>query len=133
MKTIQLSNNAIRLSAMLALAVGLSSSAFAGPGPQFWAQQTRNQAEAAKNREAEKPANPPAMACASCQTTDVREFHPGNAGGKVPARNDLVGTKHECAMCGGAIAVIRGVTTNDMKSNCPTCAKSAPGCCKVTT
>jgi hypothetical protein len=131
MKTIRLSKNIIGFSAMLALAIGFTTSMFAGPGPQFWAQQAKNRADLAQKAEAAKPAATPAMACASCQTTDIREFHPEGAGGKVPARSDLVGTKHECAMCGGAITVVRGVTTNDMKGNCPTCAKAVPGCSAV--
>ena len=131
MKTIRLGKDAIGFSSMLALAVGLSSSAFAGPGPQFWAQQAKNQADAAKKTETAKPADTSAMACATCKTTDVREFRSSQAGGKVPARSDIVGSKHECAMCGGAITVVRGVTTSDMKGNCPTCAKAAPGCCNV--
>jgi len=125
MKTIRFSKNAVGFSSVLALTFGLSSSALAGPSPQFWAQHNVRQTESAK------PAAIPAMACPSCKTTDIREFHPSAAGGKVSARNDLVGTKHECALCGGALTVVRGVTRNTMKSNCPTCAKAAPGCCGV--
>lgn len=131
MNIIRLSKNIIGFSSMLALAIGLSSSAFAGPGPQFWAQQAKNQANAAKKAEPAKPADPSAMACVTCKTTDIREFHSSQAGGKIPARSDIVGSKHECAMCGGAVTVVQGVITNDMKSNCPMCAKAAPGCCNV--
>ena len=131
MKTTRLSKNIIGFSSMLALAVGLSSSALAGPGPQFWAQQAKNQADAAKKTETAKPADASAMACTSCKTTEVRQDRTTGANGRLTVTHDLVGTKHTCDMCGGAITIVRGVTTNDMKSNCPTCAKAAPGCCAV--
>lgn len=130
MKTIILNGKIIGFGAMLALALGLSSSAIAGPGPEYWAARTREQAERTKKAEVSKPATP-AMACASCQTTAIRQFYPAAAGGKVPASYGRVGTKHECALCGGAITVVRGVTTNTMKTNCPTCAQAVPNCCTV--
>lgn len=131
MKTIRLSQSALRISALLALAIGLSSSAIAGPGPEYWAARAREQAERTKKAELAKPTVAPAMACASCQMTAIRQFYPAAAGGKVPASYGRVGTKHECALCGGAITVVRGVTTNTMKTNCPTCAQAVPNCCTV--
>ena len=62
----------------------------------------------------------------------VCEFHAGNAGGKVPARDEVVGSKHTCSACGGAVTTVHGNTTNDMKANCPICAKAkaaGAACC----
>ena len=120
----------------LVLVAGLTSSAIAGPGPQFWQQQeqmrAQNAAKAKAAAQAAKPADTPAMACAACTTTAVREFHAGNAGGKVPARDEVVGSKHTCTACGGAVTTVHGNTTNDMKANCPICAKAkaaGAACC----
>ena len=84
MKTMRLTKNAIGLSAMLALAIGLTTTSFAGPSPQFWNQQAMNHPKHVQPAESTKPADLPAMACAACKTTDILEFHPSNAGGKIP-------------------------------------------------
>lgn len=124
----------------LVLVTGLASSVMAGPGPQYWQQQDKVRAENAAKAQAvataPKPADAPAMACASCQTSVVREYRPSQAGGKVAARYDTVGATHECTACGGAVTTIRGKTTSDMKSNCPICAQakvSAAPCCHSAT
>ena len=131
MKNILVIKNLLGLGTILTLAVGLSSSVLAGPSSQFVAQQEKNRADLAKKANAAKPADSPTMACAACKTTEVREDHATGANGRIGFTHDLVGTKHACATCGGAITVVRGKTTNDMKGNCPICAKSAPGCCGV--
>lgn len=46
-----------------ALLSGVSTLAIAGPGPQFWAQQSKNQQE--QKAKADAPAKEP-MACNSC-------------------------------------------------------------------
>jgi hypothetical protein len=53
------------------LFAGLTSLSFAGPGPQFWDQQTRNAksripAEAKARTDAPKPATLLAASCATC-------------------------------------------------------------------
>jgi len=123
----------------LVLVAGLTSSAIAGPSPQFWQQQeqlrAQNAAKAKAAAVAGKPVDASAMVCASCKTTAVREFHAGNAGGKVPARDEVVGSKHTCSACGGAVTTVRGNTTNDMTANCPICAKAkaaSAACCTAT-
>lgn len=123
----------------LVLVAGLTSSALAGPGPQYWQQQDKIRAEnAAKAKAAApaaKPADTPAMACASCQTTEITQYRPSAAGGKVAARNDKIGTKHSCSACGGAVTTVRGNTTNAMMANCPICAKAKAAnasCCIAT-
>ena len=131
MKHTHIIKNILGLGSILTLAIGFASSTFAGPSPQFWAQQEKNRADNAKKSESAKPAITPAMTCAACKTTEVREDYPSGARGMITQSHDLVGTKHSCATCGGAITVVRGTTTNDMKGNCPICAKAAPGCCNT--
>jgi hypothetical protein len=110
------------------LVAGLTSSAVAGPGPQFWQQQeqlrAQNAAKAKAAAQAATPTDASAMACAACKTIAVREFHAGNAGGKVPARDEVVESKHTCTACGGTVTTVHGKTTSDMTVNCPICAKA---------
>lgn len=131
MKNSRLIQGFLGLGTVLTLAVGLTSTAFAGPSSQFWDQQERNRANLAKKAESAKPTDAPAMACAACKTTEVRQDRTTGANGRLTVTHDLVGTKHACATCGGAITVVHGKTTNDMKGNCPICAKATPGCCNV--
>ena len=131
MKNSHFIKNVLGLGSVLTLAIGLTSSAFAGPSSQFVAQQEKNRANLAKKTEAAKPADASAMTCPNCKTTEVRVDRTTGANGRLSVTHDFEGTKHACATCGGAITVIRGTTTNDMKGNCPICAKAAPGCCGV--
>ena len=124
----------------LVLVAGLTSSAIAGPGPQFWQQQEQLRAQnAAKAKAAAtvaKPAETAAMACAACKTAKVEEFSATNVSGKYAPHYTTIGSKHDCAACGGAVATVRGKTTNDMKANCPICAKAkaaGAACCTATT
>lgn len=124
----------------LVLVAGLTTSAIAGPGPQFWQQQEQLRAQnAAKAKAAAavaKPADTPAMACAACKTTKVEEFSAMNVSGKYAPHYTTIGAKHECSACGGAVATVRGKTTNDMTANCPICAKAkaaTAACCTTTT
>lgn len=136
MKTIRLSKNVIGFSSMLALTIGLTSSVIAGPGPQFWQQQEKIRAENAAKAQAAavaaKSADTTAMACASCKATDVTEYRSSQAGGKVPARYDKVGTTHTCAHCGmGSITVVKGVKTDSMTRGCAMCGPDAALCTKA--
>ncbi len=137
MKTITL--KVLGWGSALVLVAGLTSSAIAGPGPQFWQQQDKIRAEnAAKAKaaaQAAKPAETPAMACANCKTTKVEEFSGTNGPGRFAPHYTVIGTKHECASCGGAVTTVRGNATNDMKANCPICAKAKAAnaaCCNAT-
>ena len=61
----------IKLVIAAALFAGLTSLSFAGPGPQFWDQQTRNAkaqiaAEAKARTDAPKPATQVVASCATC-------------------------------------------------------------------
>ncbi len=113
----------IRMSCIVALSASITLSAIAGPGPQYWAQQHAKAATAADAKAQ------PAMTCRNCSDSVVTVLTSG--GGKTPARPSIVGEKHACKACGGEIKSVQGKTTNDMKSNCPVCAKAEPACCKL--
>jgi hypothetical protein len=107
-----------------ALVLSTSTSIYAGPGPQFWAQQHAKAAPATDAKAKSK------MDCTKCTDSTITAVRPAVAGGKVAARTEIVGTKHTCAACGGETKTVAGTTTNTMQSNCPVCAK-AEGCCNV--
>ena len=115
----------VRMSCIVAFSASITLSAIAGPGPQYWAQQ-HAKAVAAADAKAQS-----AMTCPKCKDGVVTVLAPGTAGGKIPAHAVTVGTKHVCDTCGGEIKSVQGKTTNEMKANCPICAKAAPSCCKL--
>jgi sarcosine oxidase delta subunit len=141
------------LGSVLALAIGLGSSAFAGPGPQYWAQMEQIRAEmAAKTNAAKakaatavevpaakpapavpaaKPAAAPAMACPHCKSKALEEFSFTNVSGKIAPHSTVIGTSHSCEGCSGVITVARGKVTDEMKRSCPICAKADPNCCST--
>ena len=131
----------IGLGSGVALAIGLSISAFAGPGPQYWTQMEQIRAEnAAKAKAATtaevpaaKPADTPAMACAHCKTTPITEYRPSDFGPRVLGHFERVGTKHSCKGCTGSITSVGGKLTDEMKRSCPICTKTGPTCCRVST
>jgi hypothetical protein len=112
----------------LFLSALLSSSAIAGPGPEFWLQRARDLEAARKPT----PIKAAPMACANCKTTAITEFRPGGAAGKIPARHERIGSKHTCSSCRGEITTVRGRTTNGMQDDCPVCQQAkteAASCC----
>lgn len=129
--------NLLGWGSVLALVVGFNSSAFAGPGPQYWQQQERLRAERAAQKQTAAPTEKTpaaAMTCTSCKTSLVTEYRPTNVSGKLAPGFTPVGSKHECAACGGAIKRVRGQVTDDMKSNCPICAQAKTekaACCSI--
>lgn len=128
--------NVLGWGSILAL-IGFTSAAIAGPGPQFWQEQAalaKARADAAKKSAVApaKAADTPAMSCTRCKTTKVQEL--SNFAGKFPPSYRTIGSKHECAACGGTVATVRGKTTNEMKDDCPICAKAKTAdavCCNV--
>ena len=110
---------------VVTLLFGLKSSALAGPGPQYWAQQRAKTVPAAEAKEQAK------MSCPKCKDSAVKTIRAAVPGGKRPARSEVIGAKHTCAACGGEIKTIQGKTTNDMKLNCLVCAKAESNCCKI--
>jgi len=143
------------LGSVLALAISLGTSAFAGPGPQYWTQMEQIRAEnAAKAKAAKanaatavavpaakpaaavptsKPADTPAMACAHCKTKVLEENSFFNVSGKIAPHSTVIGKSHSCDDCSGVVIVARGKVTDEMKRNCPICAKAGPTCCSVKT
>lgn len=129
MKTNHLSKNLIGLGSVLALAVGLSSSAIAGPGPQFWNRATP--VTTAKEADALKPGDTAVMVCGACKTVLVRDSKYVGPGGKGHMEWFTIGKKHKCDHCGGEMSVVRGKTTDSMQHNCSMCGEGAAFCCAV--
>jgi len=133
------SKNVLGWGAALTLVAGLASASFAGPGPQ-WPRTNKHAGDAAKTTPVtvapvDKIAAADAMACPSCKTTRVEQFSALNASGKLAPHYTTVGSKHECAACGGAVTTVRGQVASDMKGNCPVCAKGKVAtavCCNAT-
>ncbi len=69
-----------------------------------------------------------AMACGACKTTAIteRRLLPGAKAGTALF---AVGSRHECAMCGGEITTMNGTTTNSMAHNCVVCGQVTVSCC----
>jgi len=124
-------NSLLTRGAMLTVAVALGSIAFAGPGSQYWQQQEKLRAENAAKAKAAAVAKS-VTPCSSCRTMPVLEFSSANVSGKYAPNFVAVGSKHECATCGGAITTVHDQTTSNMTANCPICAKakaSGAVCC----
>jgi hypothetical protein len=78
----------------LLLAGFVSSSAIAGPGPQYW--QSRAKAPAV---EPAKPESAPTHACAGATVVPVTTMKPAQANGRGPLVAVQTGTKTVCHMC----------------------------------
>lgn len=122
------------LGSVLALAMGLGSSAFAGPGPQYWQQMEQiRAANAAKKTAAaqtQQPAAAPAMACPSCKTKIHEEVVQPNVVDKTRPRVVKVGVRHYCDSCKGTITRVSGRVSDEMQRNHAACATTS--CCTVT-
>lgn len=124
------------LGSVLALSIGLGSSAFAGPGPTYWTQREEIRAENAKKVAAAnaastaKPAAAPAMACPSCKTKIYEEAATPSVADKTKPRVVKVGVRHYCDSCKGTITRLPGGVSNSMQHNHGACATAS--CCTVT-
>jgi hypothetical protein len=89
----------------------LSTTAVAGPGPQFWAQQT---AAAKARSEAAKSTTAPAAVqlCADAHVVAVTAMQPMMANGKGPLVERKVGTKTVCHIC-----PVKGVSVKTAQAN----------------
>ncbi|MDO8540186.1 MAG: hypothetical protein Q7S40_07045 [Opitutaceae bacterium] len=138
MKNSRVAKGVLGLGSVLAFTLGLGNSAFAGPGPQYWQQQAQR-AKARADYLAEgatpaaKPTAPPAMACPHCKTKVVEESSFTNVSGKIAPHSTVTGKRHYCDGCSGFITVARGKVSDEMKRNCPICAKAGPTCCSTNT
>jgi hypothetical protein len=68
------------------------------------------------------------MACSACKTTSIteRRILPGAKAGTALF---TVGSRHECAMCGGETTTVNGQTTSTMQHNCALCGSATASCC----
>jgi len=133
MKNSRVTKGILGLGSVLALAIGLGSSAFAGPGPQYW-QQEKLRAENAANKAAAAQTHPhaatPAMACPSCKDKIYEEAAQPNVIDKTRPRVVKVGVRHYCDACKGTITRVSGSVSDEMQRNHTACATTS--CCTVT-
>ena len=116
----------LRLASLLAIAALAASSAFAGPGIQYWnARRVQTQKEA----QAVKPGDTMALVCGTCKTVKLTEYKGNLPNGKGTPVWTTVGTKHTCDNCNGEITVVKGKTTDTMQHNCSKCGDDAAFCC----
>src|ERR1035438_1332262 len=116
------------LGSLLALALAVTSStARAGAVlPPDWHRATP--IVTASYDTAVKPDDTVVMACSACKTVSVLE-HRLLPGAKAGTAMFTLGSKHECAMCGGEIASVNGKTVDSMQHNCSMCGADAAYCC----
>ena len=111
----------------------ISTNAVAGPGPQFWAQQT---AAAKARAEGAKQVNTPApvQVCADAKVVPDTIMKPMMANGKGPLGPVQIGTKTVCHICPVTTTVTRNslpngkgvpttfqVTKTGVEHNCAKC------------
>lgn len=123
---------AIKLLAAANLLAGLAALSFAGPSPQFWNQQTKNQqvqsAKAATLPNRAIASAKSGMACDGCKTTEVNDLRQFGGPKSTGVTANVVGTKHVCTHCGGEVKVVNGKFTNSMPNACPMCGPDATKC-----
>jgi hypothetical protein len=116
----------LRIASLLAIAAAAASSAFAGPGLQYWnALRIRTQKEA----QAIKPGDTMALVCGACKTVNLAEYKSDWPNPKGTPRWIEIGTKHTCENCSGEITIVKGKTTDTMQHNCSKCDDDAAFCC----
>jgi hypothetical protein len=107
------SRTGIRTSVVIFVSGLFAVAALAGPGPQY---SNRPAAKPGAKSEAPKTEAPSAAKCDGCKTTPVWVM-----GDRVPAGKGVglhvVGTKHECSRCSGAVATENGKVKNNMAHN----------------
>jgi len=134
MKSSRIDKSILGLGSVLALAIGLGSSAFAGPGPQYWQQmESIRAANAAKKTavtQTQQPAATPTMACPSCKTKVYEETGQPNLANKTAPRVVKVGVRHYCDGCKGTITRVSGSVSDEMHRDHAACATTS--CCSVT-
>jgi len=134
-------NNPSGLGGRLVLALGCGTVAFAASPPQSTSSPAKSvsidpiprAAGVVPTSSTAQPAGQPAMNCSSCKTAPLAEPFFGQW---KDSESDfgsfkwfVVGSKHTCQHCDGAIAVKYGRTTwNSMRQNCQMCGESAGGC-----
>lgn len=117
--------NLLRTSAGIIASGFFAAAALAGPGPQFWNRPTA--APAPKADAPAKPETPPPAKCDGCKTTKIWEHTSTGPAGKGTSSARVVGSRHSCARCAGAITNQSGKVTDAMTHN-PACGPLL--CCK---
>lgn len=118
----------IGLGSLLALALSFSaSSVHAGPSPQYWYRP--EYVTSGAKPAAVQPSNTAAVVCSACKTVTLRDSRHVGPVGKGHEARFVIGSRHECAHCGGTIAVVHGKTTDSMARTCPMCVNgTTPHC-----
>lgn len=116
----------LRFASLLAIAALAASSAFAGPGLQYW---NARRVQTHKEAQAVKPGDTMALVCGACKTVKLTQFKSDWPNQKGTPRWTEIGTKHTCENCAGEIIVVKGKTTDTMQHNCSKCGDDAAFCC----
>lgn len=94
----------------LVLSLVFSSSAFAGPGFQYWKSLNKTPAPSiapAKHETAPKP-----VVCSDSHEVAVTIMKPAWANGRGPLQAVQIGAKRECHVCAGTTTVMRPAMSN---------------------
>jgi hypothetical protein len=115
----------------LALLVFSAVATQAGPSPDFPRQHFKTSGKAAPPRIAANrpPADTAQMPCEACKVTQLRAPRYRGPTSKGPVDWVVVGRRHACTRCGGAITTYEGKVRDEMPMNCATCRVAA--CCGV--
>ena len=112
---------------LLTVALSLTTSVVAGPGPEFW--NRTKPITTTKEATAVKADATLAMVCTACKTVLIHDSRHVGPLGKGHDEWFVIGSKHQCGNCGGEISVVQGKTTDSMQHNCTKCGQSAAFCC----
>ena len=104
----------LRTSAAIFVGGLFTAAALAGPGPQYWNRPAAKPVP--KSEPAPKAEAPVAGKCGGCKTTPIWVPGDRSPAGKGPYQQ-VVGKKHECSRCTGAIAAERSEVKNTMTHN----------------
>lgn len=108
------SRTLIRTSVVIIASGLFAAGALAGPGPQYWNRPAAKSAP--KSETAPKAEAPVAGKCDGCKTTPIWAAGDRSPAGKGPYQQ-VIGKKHECGRCAGAVATERGTVKNTMTHN----------------
>ncbi|MBC8012096.1 MAG: hypothetical protein H7067_18585 [Burkholderiales bacterium] len=108
----------------------LASTAFAGPGPQYWQKHTK---PVTTFSEANKmgPDDMAMMQCKGCKTAMIHTSKQVGPPGKGHTSWFTAGSKHTCDECKGEITVVKGKTEDSMQLDCAKCGEGSVSCSMV--